>query len=61
MTPGFVGADLANVLNEAALLAVRRGKDAVGMSELQEAVERVVGGLEKKSRPQSDGTHALPP
>ena len=50
MTPGFVGADLANVLNEAALLAVRRNKDAVGMSELQEAVERVVGGLEKKNR-----------
>ena len=50
MTPGFVGADLANLLNEAALLAVRRGKDTVSLSELQEAVERVIGGLEKKNR-----------
>jgi cell division protease FtsH len=50
MTPGFSGADLANVINEAALLAVRRGKDRVGMSELQEAVERVIAGLEKKNR-----------
>ena len=50
MTAGFVGADLANVVNEAALLAVRRGKDQVGLSELQEAVERVIGGLEKKNR-----------
>ena len=50
MTPGFVGADLANLINEAALLGVRRGKDKVGLSELQEAVERVVTGLEKKNR-----------
>jgi cell division protease FtsH len=50
MTPGFSGADLANVINEAALLAVRRGKDQVGVSELQEAVERVIAGLEKKNR-----------
>ena len=50
MTPGMVGADLANLINEAALLAVRREKDKVGMSELQEAVERVVAGLEKKNR-----------
>ncbi|MDH5668655.1 MAG: ATP-dependent zinc metalloprotease FtsH [Nitrospira sp.] len=50
MTPGFSGADLANIINEAALLAVRRGKDQVGASELQEAVERVVAGLEKKNR-----------
>jgi cell division protease FtsH len=50
MTPGFSGADLANIINEAALLAVRRGKDQVGMSELQEAVERVIAGLEKKNR-----------
>src|SRR5689334_14427854 len=50
MTPGFSGADLANVINEAALLAVRRNKDDVGMSELQEAVERVIAGLEKKNR-----------
>ncbi|MEQ1625918.1 MAG: ATP-dependent zinc metalloprotease FtsH [Nitrospira sp.] len=50
MTPGFSGADLANIINEAALLAVRRGKDLVGISELQEAVERVIAGLEKKNR-----------
>jgi cell division protease FtsH len=50
MTPGFSGADLANIINEAALLAVRRGKDQVGSSELQEAVERVIAGLEKKNR-----------
>jgi cell division protease FtsH len=50
MTPGFVGADLANVVNEAALLAARSGKDAVALADLQEAVERIVGGLEKKNR-----------
>jgi len=50
MTAGFVGADLANLINEAALLAVRREKDVVGLSELQEAVERVIAGLEKKNR-----------
>ncbi|HSB44713.1 MAG TPA: ATP-dependent zinc metalloprotease FtsH [Nitrospira sp.] len=50
MTPGFSGADLANIINEAALLAVRRGKDQVGISELREAVERVIAGLEKKNR-----------
>jgi cell division protease FtsH len=50
MTPGFAGADLANIINEAALLAVRRGKDQVGLPELQEAVERVIAGLEKKNR-----------
>lgn len=50
MTPGFVGADLANLVNEAALLAVRRNKEKVGMEEFQEAVERIVAGLEKKNR-----------
>ena len=49
-TPGFSGADLANVVNEAALLAARRHKDAVGLSELDEAVDRLIGGLEKKNR-----------
>lgn len=49
MTPGFVGADLANILNEAALLAVRRNKDVVELAELQEAVERVIAGLEKRT------------
>jgi cell division protease FtsH len=50
MTPGMVGADLANLVNEAALLAVRRGKQEVGMAEFEEAVERIVAGLEKKNR-----------
>jgi cell division protease FtsH len=50
MTAGFVGADLANIINEAALLAVRRNKEKVGQEELQEAVERVIAGLEKKNR-----------
>jgi cell division protease FtsH len=50
MTPGMVGADLANIVNEAALLAVRRGKDQAGMPDFQEAVERVIAGLEKKNR-----------
>ena len=50
MTPGMVGADLANLVNEAALLAVRRYKDKVTMSEFEEAVERLVAGLEKKNR-----------
>ena len=49
-TPGFVGADLANVINEAALLAARRNKKAVSMAELEEAIDRVIAGLEKKSR-----------
>ena len=49
-TPGFAGADLANVINEAALLAARREKQAITMDELEEAIERAVGGLERKSR-----------
>jgi cell division protease FtsH len=49
-TPGFTGADLANVVNEAALLAARREKNVVGMEELEEAIDRVVAGLERKSR-----------
>ena len=50
LTSGMVGADLANLINEAALLAVRRGKKRAGMPEFEEAVERVVAGLEKKNR-----------
>ncbi len=50
MTPGMVGADLANLVNEAALLAVRRGKKEVTMPEFEEAIERVMAGLEKKNR-----------
>jgi cell division protease FtsH len=50
MTAGMVGADLANLVNEAALLAVRRDKTSTGMAEIAEAVERVVAGLEKRNR-----------
>ncbi len=50
LTPGFVGADLANLVNEAALLAARKDKTAVSMHEFEEAVERVVAGLEKASK-----------
>jgi cell division protease FtsH len=50
ISSGFVGADLANIVNEAALLAARNGKKAVGMAEFNEAVERSAIGLEKKSR-----------
>jgi len=50
MTPGFVGADLANLVNEAALLAARKGKPKVGRVEFEEGVERVVAGPEKKHR-----------
>ncbi|MDJ0808485.1 MAG: ATP-dependent zinc metalloprotease FtsH [Desulfobacterales bacterium] len=50
MTAGMVGADLANLVNEAALLAVRRDKRTIGMAEIEEAVERLVAGLEKKNR-----------
>ena len=54
-TPGFVGADLENVVNEAAILAARRNKRAIGMAELQEAVERVgLGGPERRSRLMSE-------
>jgi cell division protease FtsH len=49
-TPGFVGADLANVVNEAALRAARQGKDAVELVDFDEAIDRVVAGLERKSR-----------
>jgi len=50
ITSGFVGADLANLVNEAALLAARKSKSAVGMEEFNEGVERVTAGLEKKQR-----------
>jgi cell division protease FtsH len=49
-TPGFAGADLANIVNEAALLAARKGKDAVEMTDFEEAIDREIGGLEKRSR-----------
>jgi cell division protease FtsH len=50
LTPGFTGADLANLVNEAALRATRRGAEAVGAEDFTAAVERIVAGLEKKSR-----------
>lgn len=49
-TPGFVGADLANLVNEAALLSARKGRTSVTMEEFEEAIDRVVAGLEKKKR-----------
>src|SRR5213080_2235974 len=49
-TPGFAGADLANIVNEGALLAARKEKNAVEMADFEEAIDRVVAGLEKKSR-----------
>lgn len=49
-TPGFVGADLANLINEAALIAARHNKKIVDMEDLEEAIDRVIAGLEKKSR-----------
>jgi cell division protease FtsH len=49
-TPGFAGADLANLVNEAALLAARQDREAVTMADFNEALERVIAGLEKKSR-----------
>ncbi|MFQ3615276.1 MAG: ATP-dependent zinc metalloprotease FtsH4 [Cyanobacteriota bacterium] len=53
-TPGFAGADLANLINEAALLAARNGREAVAQEDIAEAIERVVAGLEKKSRVLND-------
>jgi cell division protease FtsH len=50
MTPGFSGADLANLVNEAALLATRRGADAVSAADFSEAIERMIAGLEKRNR-----------
>ena len=49
-TPGFAGADIANVCNEAALIAARKNKTAVDMSDFQDAIDRVIGGLEKKNK-----------
>src|SRR5919206_324040 len=54
VTPGFSGADLANLINEGAILAARRNKKTIGMSELEEAIDRVIAGPERKSRVMSD-------
>lgn len=56
LTPGFAGADIANVCNEAALIAARAAKDAITMTDFEAAVDRVIGGLEKKNM-----VHCLPP
>ena len=58
-TPGFSGAELANVINEGALLAARRGKTRVSMQELEDAVDRVVGGLERRSQVLSEPERRL--
>ena len=57
--PGFSGADLANLVNEAAILSARRNKKVIGMSEFQEALERIVAGPERKSRLISDAEKAI--
>ncbi len=58
-TPGFSGADLSNLLNEAAILAARRNKRKIGMSELEEAIDRVVAGPARKSRIISERERAI--
>lgn len=58
-TPGFTGADLENVINEAALLAARRNLRVVGMNELEDAIDRVIAGPEKKSRLRSEEENRL--
>src|SRR5579883_1061782 len=58
-TPGFSGADLANLINEAAILAARRNKKAISLAELEEAIDRVIAGPERKSRIMSDREKAI--
>ena len=58
-TPGFTGADLANLINEAALLTARRDKKRIGMDELEEAIDRVIAGPERKSRVISESERKL--
>ena len=53
-TPGFTGADLANLMNEGALLAARHDRERIGMTELEEAIDRVIGGPERKTRVMSE-------
>ena len=59
-TPGFTGADLANLVNEAALLAARRNKHEINMVEMEESIERVMAGPERKSKVMSDDEKKLP-
>lgn len=49
-TPGFVGADIANICNEAALIAARKNKESVSIEDFNDAIDRVIGGLEKKNK-----------
>ncbi len=58
-TPGFTGADIANLLNEAALLAARRGHEVIGQSEIEAAIDRVIAGPERKTRALSDEEKAV--
>jgi cell division protease FtsH len=58
-TPGFTGADLANLINEAALLSARRDKKLISMAELEEAIDRVIAGPERKSRVMSEDERKL--
>ncbi len=58
-TPGFTGADLANLINEAAILAARTDKDVISMKELEEATERVIAGPERKSRVMSEAERKI--
>lgn len=58
-TPGFTGADLENMINEAALLAARRNRKTIGMEELEDAIDRVIAGPEKKSRLRSEDENRL--
>ena len=58
-TPGFSGAQLANVINEGALLAARRNRDTVGMADLEEAIDRVIAGLERRSQVLTDRERRL--
>jgi AFG3 family protein len=57
LTPGFAGADIANVCNEAALIAARSGKEFVSMVDFEAATDRVIGGLEKKNKVLSPAHH----
>lgn len=62
LTPGFSGADIANVCNEAALIAARAARDFISLTEFEAAVDRVIGGMEKKNKACSGfaGRHHLP-
>src|SRR5205823_9226775 len=58
-TPGFSGADLANLINEGAILAARRNKKTIGMAELEEAIDRVIAGPQRKSKVMSEREKTL--